>query len=122
MCRLSEAQSSNSHRSSAHDFGRGVVSEVGKVPILCENIGKEKVLQRPIADEDIHQTAFVTPDGSFEFFGTPFGMKNFGKTLFRGMRKLFLDMDNVDCYIDDLIIHIMDCATHLQVFDKLTKA
>ena len=49
----------------------------------------------------------------------PFEMKNSGATLVRGMRKLFQDMDNVDCYIDDMIVYTKDWATHLQVLDKL---
>ena len=49
----------------------------------------------------------------------PFGMKNSGATLVRGMRKLLQDMDNVECYIDDLIVYTKDRATHLQVLDKL---
>ena len=45
----------------------------------------------------------MTPDGSYEFMRMPFGMKNSEATLVRGMRKLLQDMDNVECYIDDLI-------------------
>ena len=48
----------------------------------------------------------------------PFGMKNSGATLVRGMRKLLQDMDNVECYIDDLIVYTKDWATHLQALDK----
>ena len=48
-----------------------------------------------------------------------FGMKNSGATLVRGMRKLLQDMDNVECYIDNLIVYTKDWATHLQVLDEL---
>ena len=51
----------------------------------------------------------------------PLGMKNSGATLVRGMRKLLQDMDNVECYTDDLIVHTKDWPTHLQVLDKLLK-
>ena len=51
--------------------------------------------QIPVAEEDIHKTAFVFPDGCYEFLRMPFGMKNSGVTLVRGMRKLLQDMDNV---------------------------
>ena len=46
-------------------------------------------------------------------------MKNSGEKLVRGMRKLLQDIDNVECYVDDLIVYTKDWATHLQVFDKL---
>ena len=71
------------------------------------------------AEEDIHKTVLVTPDGCYEFLRMPLEMKNSGATLVRGMRKLFQDMDNFRCYIDDLIVYTKDWATHLQVLDKL---
>ena len=77
--------------------------------------------QIPVAEEDIHKTSFVTPDGCYEFLRMPFGMKNSEATLVRGMRKLLQDIGNVECYIDDLIVYTKDWATHLQVLDKLSK-
>ena len=65
-----------------------------------------------VAKEDIHKTAFVTLDGCYEFLRIPFGTKNFRATLVCGMRKLLQDMDNVECYIDDLIVYTKDWATH----------
>ena len=62
----------------------------------------------PVSEEDIHKTAFVTPDRCYEFLRIPFGMKNSGATLVRGIRKLLQDMDNVECYIDDLIVYTKD--------------
>ena len=72
-----------------------------------------------VAEEDIHKSAFVTPDDCYEFLRTSFGMKNYGAMLVRNMRKLLQDMDNVECCIDDLIVYTKDWATHLQVLDKL---
>jgi len=39
--------------------------------------------QIPVAEEDTHKTAFVTPDGQYEFLRMPFGMANAGATLVR---------------------------------------
>ena len=75
--------------------------------------------QVPVAEEDIHKNALVIPYGCYEFLRMPCGMKNSGATLVRGMRKLLQDMDNVECYIDDVIVYTKDWATHLQVLDKL---
>ena len=41
-----------------------------------------------IPKEDIQKTAFVTPDGSYEFLKMPFGMINFAATIKRAMKKL----------------------------------
>ena len=77
--------------------------------------------QIPVADEDIHKTAFVTGDGCCEFLRMPFGMKNSGATLVRGMRKLLQGLDHVESYVDDLIVNIKDWDTHLQVLDRLLR-
>ena len=48
--------------------------------------------QIPVAPEDVHKTAFVTPDGQYEFTRMPFGMGNSGATLVRGLRKILEGM------------------------------
>ena len=86
----------------------------------CSTIDLSKgYWQIPVAQEDIHKTAFAIPDGCYEFLRMPFGRKNSGATLVRGMRKLLQDMNNVECYIDDLIVYTKDWATHLLVLDTL---
>lgn len=55
-------------------------------------------------EPDIEKTAFVTPDGHYEFLRIQFGLMNSGATLVRGMRTLLQDPDDVDTYIDDVII------------------
>ena len=37
--------------------------------------------QIPVAQEDVYNTAFVTPDGQYEFLRMPFGMVKSGATL-----------------------------------------
>ena len=64
--------------------------------------------QIPVAEEDVKKTAFVTPDGNYEFIRMPFGMKNSGATLVWGLRMLISDLENVDSYIDDLIVYTED--------------
>ena len=49
----------------------------------------------------------------------PFGMKNSGATLVRGLRMLISDLENVDSYIDDLIVCTEDWNTHIRVLDEL---
>ena len=41
--------------------------------------------QIPVAPEDVHKSAFMTPDGQYEFTRMPFGMVNSGATLVRGL-------------------------------------
>ena len=75
--------------------------------------------QIPVAEEDVRKTAFVTPDGQYEFRRMPFGMKNSGATLVRGMRKILAGMNNVASYIDDLIVYTDDWESHVAVVDQL---
>ena len=42
----------------------------------------------PVAKEDVAKTAFVTPDGCYEFLRMPFGMINSGATLVGLMTQL----------------------------------
>ena len=82
--------------------------------------------QIPVKKEDIHKTAFVTPDGHYEFIKMPFGMVNSGATLVRGMRRLLGDLKGVDSYIDDILIHSESWEGHVRllttVFDRLKAA
>lgn len=75
--------------------------------------------QIPVAVNDIPKTAFVTPDGSYEFLKMPFGMVNAAATLVRAMRKLLAGLDNTDSYIDDILVHTIDWNAHINTLDKL---
>ena len=96
---------------------------------LFQRLGKSKYYSKidlskgywqiPVAEEDIEKSAFITPDGTYDFLRMPFGMKNSGATLVRGMRKILAGMNNPDSYIDDLIIHTNDWQAHLRVLEEL---
>ena len=79
-----------------------------------------------MAPGDIHKTAFSTPDGLYEFLRMPFGMVNSGATLTRAIRKLFTGMENVEHYVDDILVHTTtwDChvATLRELLRRLAKA
>ena len=82
--------------------------------------------QIPVAPEDVHKTAFVTPDGQYEFTRMPFGMVNSGATLVRGLRKILEGMPGVGSYIDDIVINSDSWEDHLrtlkELFGRLRKA
>ena len=82
--------------------------------------------QMTIAEEDIQKTAFVKPDGSYEFFKMPFGMINSAATLKRAMKKLLEDLANVDFYWDDILVHTCTWEEHIralrELFSRLVQA
>ena len=60
--------------------------------------------QITIPKDDILKTA-LTPDGSYELLKMPFGMVNSATTLKRGMKKLIEDLEHVDFYWDNILVH-----------------
>ena len=75
--------------------------------------------QISIPEEDIPKTAFVTPDGSYEFVKMPFGMINSAATLKRAMKKLLHGLDNVEFYWDDILVHTRTWEEHIKVLQEL---
>ena len=69
---------------------------------LFQRLGKSKYYSKidlsngywqiPVAEEDIEKTAFVTPDGTYNFLRMSFGMKNLRARLVREMRKILAGM------------------------------
>jgi hypothetical protein len=58
--------------------------------------------QIPVAEKDVPKTAFVNSEA----------------TLARGMRKLIDDLDDVDNYVDDIIVHTETWEGHLVALDE----
>ena len=77
--------------------------------------------QIPVSPKDIAKTAFVTPDGTYEFLKMPFGMMNSGATLVRAMRKLIDGLVGVDNYVDDLIVYSSTWDEHISTVKELIK-
>lgn len=75
--------------------------------------------QISIPEEDIPKTAFLTPDGSYEFLKMPFGMINSAATLKRAMKKLLHGLDNVEFYWDDILVHTRTWEEHIKVLQEL---
>ena len=75
--------------------------------------------QITISEEDIPKTAFVTPDGSYEFLKMPFGMINSAATLKRAMKKKIEDLDSVDFYWEDFLVHTRTWEEHIKALREL---
>ena len=77
--------------------------------------------QVPVAPGDIHKTAVSTPGGVDEFLRMPFGMVNSVATLIRAIRKLFRGMENVEHYVDDILVHTTTQNCHVATLRELLR-
>jgi len=84
--------------------------------------------QVPVAPDDIEKTAFITPDGLFEFKYMPFGLCNAPATFQRLMDVVLgrLKWTIALVYLDDIVVYAKSFEEHLsnlaQVFDALRRA
>ena len=82
--------------------------------------------QVPLTERAVEISAFVTPDGLYEYKVMPFGMKNSSATFQRLMNRVIFDLEGCDVYIDDLIICSDTWEQHVArlraLFDRLRKA
>lgn len=81
-----------------------------------------------MAEADPAETAFVTPDGLYEFNVMPFGLCNAPATFERMMDNILrgFKWQTCLCYLDDTVIFSPDFSTHLirleQILTCLTNA
>ena len=77
--------------------------------------------QIPVADEDIHKTAFVTPQGQYEWTVMPFGLCNAPATFQKMMDTVLQEFIGqfVVVYIDDVSIYSNSWEEHLEHLEKV---
>lgn len=73
----------------------------------------------PVAPEDVHKTAIITPFGLFEFPKMPFGLRNAAQTFQRFMNEVCKGLDFVFVYIDDILIFSKSPEEHKSHLEKL---
>lgn len=83
--------------------------------------------QIPLAELAKEKTAFVTPDGAFQYKRMPFGLQNAPATFQRKMDKILRPHQKfAAAYLDDVIIHSTDWVSHLPkvqaVLDSIREA
>ena len=109
---------------------------IPRIDDCIDNIGHAKYVtkfdllkgfwQIPMTDRAKEVSAFVTPDGLFQYKVMPFGMKNSPATFQRLVNRLISNLDGCKAYIDDAIIFSEEWQQHLQIirtfFDRLSEA
>ena len=101
-----------------------------------DNIGQAKYItkfdplkgfwQIPLTDRAKEISAFVTPDGLYQYKVMPFGMKNSPATFQRLINMIITGLDNCKSYIDDAIIYSEEwdqqIKTIREFFERLNEA
>ena len=59
----------------------------------------------PLTNRAKEISAFVTPDGLYQYKVMPFGMKNSQATFQRLMNNCLRDLEGVEIYVDDIVIY-----------------
>ena len=75
--------------------------------------------QIPLRLEDRPKTAFVTPDGLYQFKKMPFGLVNATASFNRMMRRAFCHESNADSFVDDLLAHTQTWRIHMDVLRSI---
>lgn len=77
--------------------------------------------QVPIAEDSKHLTAFVTPDGQYEYNRMPFGLANAPAVFQRMMNRVLgpARFDKATVYIDDVLIYGKSPAECLDRFEEI---
>ena len=61
--------------------------------------------QVPLTEKAKHVSAFVTPNGLYQYQVMPFGMKNAPATFQRLINSLTSDLEGFEGYIDDVVVY-----------------
>jgi transposase InsO family protein len=79
--------------------------------------------QIPIAEESRPKTAFVTPDGQYEYNRMPFGLVNAPSVFQRTINKILSDakIKYAIVYMDDILIPAKDVAEGLQRLEEVLR-
>ena len=82
--------------------------------------------QVPLTERAKEISAFVTPDGLYQYKVMPFGLKNAPATFQRLVNNIIAEVDGCEAYIDDLVLYSETWEDHMkqmhQLFEQLSKA
>lgn len=102
------------------------IDKVGKARYVTKFDLLKGFWQVPLTDRAKEISAFVTPDGLYQYKVMPFGMKNSPASFQRLINKVIVDLEGCEAYIDDVIIYSDTWEEHLKIirefFERLSRA
>ena len=98
------------------------IDRIGKATYVTKLDLLKGYWQIPLTNRAKQLSAFVTPDGLYQYRVMPFGMKSALATFQRMINQVVGRIDGCEAYIDDVVIHSTDWETHLnRVQEVLTR-
>ncbi|XP_063589651.1 uncharacterized protein LOC134766651 [Penaeus indicus] len=103
-----------------------IIDSVGKAPFVTKLDLLKGYYQVPLTDRAKRISAFITPDGLFQYKVMPFGMRNAAPTFQRLMGKVVAGLSGVYAYLDDTLITSLTWEEHVAslrvLFERLKEA
>ena len=97
-----------------------VIDRLGKAKYLSTLDLTKGYWQVPVAEEHRHKTAFMTPEGKYQFRTMPFGLSGAPSTFQRMMNILLKDFHSLAAaYIDDIVVFSDTWEDHLKHLDAI---
>ena len=102
------------------------IDKVGSAKVVSKFDLLKGFWQVPLTERAKEISAFVTPDGLFQYKVMPFGMKNSPATFQRLISHVTSGLQGCEAYIDDVIIYSETWEEHLDImrrfFHRLSEA
>ena len=95
------------------------IDQIGSAKFVSKFDLMKGYWQVPLTPRAREVSAFVTPNGLYEYLVMPFGMKNAPATFQRMMTEVVKGLDGCGVYIDDIIIYTSDWENHITVMEQL---
>ena len=90
------------------------IDNIGQTKFVTKFNMRNGFWQIPLTDRAKEISAFVTPDGLYQYKVMPFGMENSPATFQRLINSLIFNLAGCKAYIDDTIIFSEEWEQHLQ--------
>ena len=94
------------------------IDEIGSAKFVNKFDLLKGYWQVPLTERTREVSAFVTPDGLYQYKVMPFGMKNAPATFQRMIHSLLRHLEGCEAYIDDVIIYSNTWDDHLRIMHK----
>lgn len=98
------------------------IDKLGKAKYFISIDMKNGFYQIPVSEESTRYTAFVTPDGHYEFLKMPFGICNGPSVFQRAISKAIQHLKFLLVYMDDILIPFETIEQGLQFLEQTISA